>query len=317
MAANRSAPESDWGVSRRGLLRRIVPWGIGMTVAGGLATGSVYAVGGWLRGWGRVPPPRWEMPLRPPILGAHRGGRALFPENTLTAFVSSYEQFGCRFMELDVHVTRDGVPVVIHDDTVDRTTGGTGRVAEHTLAELQRLDAGARFRGLDGVSWAGRGVRIPTLYEVLSRLPDCVFSVELKPGPLSDAPAVVAAVRQAGMERRVLLGSADQDAFLRIQAAAPDIPSFYSFRSGFLLLLAMWLGLSGWYCPDHNALEIPQRLFGLDYLTPRIIRAAHDLGLPMLVWTVNDPAEMERLLRRGVDGIITDRPDLLARVLGR
>lgn len=317
MGGDHSAPESDRGLSRRKLLRRVLPWGIGLTVAGGLATGSVYAVGGWLRGWGRVLPPRWEMPLLPPILGAHRGGGAVFPENTLTAFVSCYEQFGCRFMELDVHVTRDGVPVVIHDDTVDRTTDGTGPVAAHALAELQRLDAGARFRSFDGVSWAGRGTRIPTLHEVLSRLPDCVFSVEVKRGLPSDAAAVVAAIRQAGMERRVLLGSADQASFLRIQAVAPDIPSFYSFRSGFLLLLALWLGLARWYRPDHNALEIPQRLFGIDYLTPRMVRAAHDLGLPLLVWTVNDPAQMERLLRLGVDGIITDRPDLLARLLGR
>ncbi|MFI5400262.1 MAG: glycerophosphodiester phosphodiesterase, partial [SAR324 cluster bacterium] len=125
-----------------------------MTVAGGLATGSVYTVGGWLRGRGRVPPPRWELPLPPPIIGAHRGGGGVFPESTLTAFVSCYEQFGCRFMELDVHVTRDGIPVVIHDATLDRTTDGTGPVAAHSLAELQRLDAGYRFRGLDGVSWA-------------------------------------------------------------------------------------------------------------------------------------------------------------------
>ena len=318
MGGNRTASQSDRGLSRRSLLRRVVPWGIGLPVAGGLAAGSVYGAGAWLRGWGRVLPPRWQMPLEPPIVGAHRGGAALFPEHTLAAYVSSYEQFGSRFMELDVHVSRDGVPVLIHDGTVDRTTDGSGRVAAQSLAGLQRLDAGYRFRGLDGVSWAGRGLRIPTLLEALKRLPDCVFSVEIKQG-LDDreAAAVVAAVRLAGMERRVLLGSASQATYLRIQGAAPDIPSFYSFRSGALLLIAVWLGLARWYRPAHNALLIPQRLFGLDYLSPHVLRTARDLGLPVLVWTVNEAAEMERLLRLGVDGIITDRPDLLARLLRR
>ncbi len=317
MGADQKSGDSERGLSRRGLLRRAIPWGLGLTVAGGLTTGSVYGVGGWLRGWGRVMPPQWEMPLRPPIVGAHRGGAAVFPEHTLTAYVSSYEQFGSRFMELDVNVSRDGIPVVIHDATVDRTTDGRGPVAAHSLAELKRLDAGYRFRGLDGVSSAGRGLRIPTLLEVLGRLPDCVFSVEMKQGDLPSVAAVVATVRRSGMERRVLLGSASQAAFLRIQAAAPDIPSFYSFRSGFLLLLAVWLGVARWYRAAHNALLIPQRLFGFDYISPRVCRVAHDLGLPMLVWTVNEAAEMERLLHMGVDGIITDRPDLLANLLRR
>ncbi len=256
------------------------------------------------------------MPLHAPIIAAHRGGAAVFPEHTLTAYVSCYEQFACRFMELDVHVSRDGIPVMIHDETVDRTTDGSGPVAAHSLAELQRLDAGYRFRGLDGASWAGRGLRIPTLEEVLRRLPDCVFSIEIKEGLSSGAAAIVEVIRRTGMERRVLVGSADHNSFLRMQAMAPDIPSFYSFRSGFLLLLAVWLGLARWYRPAHNALLIPQRLFGVDYITRRVCEAAHELGLPMLVWTVNDPAEMERLLKVGVDGIITDRPDLLAHVLG-
>lgn len=319
MGGDDEAKATGGGLSRRSLLRRAVPWGIGAMAAGGLATGSTYGVGAWLRGWGRVPPPEWAMPLKPPILGAHRGGAGIFPEHTLIAFQSSHERFGARFMETDIRVTRDGVPIVFHDAILDRTTDGSGPVADRTWAELQALDAGFRFRDPQNVSWAGRGVRIPALVEVLRRFPDCVFSVEIKREPAERegavAAAVVAAIRQAGMERRVLVGSVSEATVLRVQAVAPDIPSFYSFRSGALLLLATWLGLARWYRPAHNALLIPQRLFGLNYIDADVCRTAHGLGLPMLAWTVNEPAEMERLLRLGVDGIITDRPDLLARVV--
>ena len=297
-------------ISRRAMLRISLISALGAALAG-----TVFGIGRMVLGWGRAAPPSWKIPLDPPILGAHRGGGALFPENTLEAFTSSHERFGCRFMEIDTHATRDGVPVVIHDPTVDRTTDGAGPVSAHSLEELKRLDAGFRFRDPGGVAWAGRGIRIPTLDEVLHALPDSVISIEVKQDDPPIEAAVVETVRRAGMEKRVLLGSSRHGTFLRIQALAPEIPSFFSYRSSIAFFLAAWTGLARWYRPPHNALMIPPVFGPLNLITPSLVRTAHRLGLPVIVWTINDPAEMERLLRMGVDGIITDRPDLLAAVL--
>jgi len=296
----------------RGWTRRTLLWSGGLLAVGALGAATGIGTGRWLRGWGRPTPPAWEMPLRPPIFGAHRGGAAIFPEHTLAAYGGAHDQYGCRFMELDVRSTRDGVPVVIHDATVDRTTDGKGYVSEFQLTDLQRLDAGYRFHGPDGKSWAGRGLRVPTLGEVLRRFPDSLFSIELKEADPGRDAAVVETIRSAKVERRVLLGSMRDEVISRVQALAPEIPTFYSFRSGLLLLAAHYVGLARWYRPTHNALLIPNRLFGLDYIGHSTIQTAHGLRLPVLVWTVNAVEEMKHLLEMGVDGIITDRPDLLA-----
>ena len=280
--------------------------------------------GGWqlraaLLGTRRLAPPAWELPLPRPVLGAHRGGAGLFPENTLEAFQGAYTQYGARFMELDVRGSADGVPIVLHDATLQRTTNGHGPAHALPLRELATLDASANFRDVHGQPWAAPPARIPTLRAVLAALPDCVFSVDIKqadlPGGKSIIPAVVADIRETGMAGRVLLGSARHGAFLRIQALAPEIPSFFSFRSAAFFHFAALTGLARWYRPAHNALLLPTRGLGMDLATPTTLAAAHALGLPMLLWTVNDPAQMRHYLRLGVDGLITDRPDLLRGIM--
>jgi glycerophosphoryl diester phosphodiesterase len=287
--------------------------GLGLAFLAALGGGMAAGLGRFLRGWGEPSPVAWTLPLPRPILGAHRGGARLYPENTLEAFRAVVARFACPYLELDVRASRDGVPVVFHDATLERTTDGRGEVRAHTLAELKRLDAAYRFRDLHGRSeWSGRGVRIPTLEEVLAALPERVFSVEIKQTDPPIEAAVVEVVRRAGRPGRVLLGSARHVVYRRIRALAPELPSFFSRRSAAVFLLATWCGLAGWYRPLHHVLAIPPRLGSLTIVTARLMRAARRLSVPVLVWTVNDPAEMERLLALRVDGIITDRPDLLA-----
>jgi glycerophosphoryl diester phosphodiesterase len=205
------------------------------------------------------------------------------------------------------------VPVVIHDATVDRTTDGSGPVNGLPLAALQRLDAAYRFRNLAGeAEWVGRGVRIPTLQAVLSAFPDHVVSVEVKQQEPPIEAEVVRVIRATGMQRQVVTGSAHDAVCRRLKALAPELATFYSRRAGLVFFLALWSGLSGFYVPRHNMLAIPPRLGRLRLVTPAMLRAARRLDTSVIVWTVNDPAEMERLLALGVDGIITDRPDLLA-----
>ena len=250
---------------------------------------------------------------REPLLVAHRGGRALVPENTIPAFRDAVERWRADAIELDVHASADGHCVVIHDPTVDRTTDGTGAVADLTLEQLRRLDAGYRFTPDGGRSfpYRGQGIRIPTFPEVLRALPDTPLVVELKTAAAQEP--LRRAMREAGCEERVCVAG-ERSAFV---AALADHPGPRSVPSE--PLLRFWLlsrlGLSRLWRPAAHAAHIPETFRGVRAVTPALIRALHERGMAVYIWTVNDPADMRRLLDWGVDGILTDRPDVLARVL--
>jgi len=247
-----------------------------------------------------------------PLLFAHRGGGALAPENTLEAFREAVEDWGADVLEMDVQRTRDGRLVVIHDATVDRTTDGSGAVAEMTLGEVRELDAGHSFVSPDGEpTYRGRGVKVPLFEEVLERFPETRLNVDAK------APEVMIAlmdeVRRHGAEQRVLLACADEKGRAdRLGYGGPTSASRRQIRSFYFLHR---LPGGGPYTPRTDALQIPYRWEGRQVTTPRMIREAHRRNLPIHVWTVDDPGTMRELLSWGADGIQTDRPDLLARVL--
>lgn len=303
-------------IGRRGMILG----GMGALAGLGTLSGAGWAFRAGLRGSGIVRP-AWTLPLPRPILVAHRGGAHVFPENTLHAFRGSAERFGCRFLELDVRATADGVPVVIHDADVARTTDGQGQVHRMSLDAVQALDAAYRFAPADqpnnnrSGTWAGRGIRIPTLAAVLQALPQPYFSIEVKQHDPPCEAQVIDVIRQAGAAGRVVLGTTRAETFRRIHALAPEIPSFFTFRAGVWFYVAQAVGLDGWYRPPHNALMVPERAMGRQVITPEFLAAARRLHLPVLVWTVNERADMARLLDLGVDGIITDRPDRMAALL--
>lgn len=250
---------------------------------------------------------------RHPLLVAHRGGRGLVPENTLPAFRDAVERWQADAIELDVHASADGHCVVIHDPTVDRTTDGTGAVAELTLEELRRLDAGYRFTSDGGATFPfrGQGIRIPTFPEVLAALPDTPLVVELKTAAAQEP--LRRAMRAAGCEARVCVAG-ERSAFVTALADHPG-PRSVAREPLLRLWLLTRLGLSRLWRPAGHAAHIPETFRGLRVVTPALVRALHERGLAVYIWTVNDPADMVRLLEWGVDGILTDRPDLLARVL--
>ena len=247
-----------------------------------------------------------------PLLVAHRGGSRLAPENTLEAFRDAVERWQADMLEMDVRLTRDGHVVVIHDETVDRTTDGTGPVSSFTLEELQRLDAGHRFVDPRGeASFRGRGVNVPLFEDVLLGFPGMRLNVEVKEpgaaGPLVDV------VRRHGAETRVLVAAEHE----RSRDAARGYPGPWgASRTHVFWFWALHrLPGGGPYTPSADILQVPEVWRGLRVVTPSFVRAAHRRNLPVQVWTVDDPADMRRLLAMGVDGIQTDRPDLLARVL--
>ena len=237
----------------------------------------------------------------------HRGTCRYAPENTLPAFDYALAA-GAHMLELDVQLSADGEPVVIHDGTVDRTTDGTGRVRALPLEVLQQLDAGARFADAAGQR-PFTGTPIPTLLEVFERYPDVPLTVELKPesgGAIAEAVAQV--IRQTGRRGRLVVASDSADLLQRFRAMEPTVCTSLARAEVARLYALHLLGLHRSYNPPGTLLQIPPSYKGISLTTPRFIRAAHACGLHVEVWTVNDPDAMARLVARGVDGIISDLP---------
>ena len=247
-----------------------------------------------------------------PLLIAHRGGAALAPENTLEAFTSAVQDWGADMLELDVRTSRDGVVMVFHDASVERTTDGTGDLAAKTFRELRELDAGFHFRDPDGrEAFRGRGVRIPTFEELLEALPNTPLNVETKDS--RSAVPLVEIIRRHGAQERVLVASEWERNRKRVAGYTGPWGASRRQITAFLLLTAT--PLSRLYTPACDVLQVPEFHRGIRVLTPRFLREAHRRNIPVHVWTVDDPEDMRRLLAMGVDGIQTDRPDLLGSVL--
>jgi glycerophosphoryl diester phosphodiesterase len=255
-----------------------------------------------------------------PWLVAHRGGAALAPENTLPAFELA-ERLGADAFELDVRLTADGEVVVFHDADTARLTGEPGAIEARTLAEVRALDAASRFTPDGGRTFPlrGRGVAPPTLRELLARFPRMRMNVEAKTADPALAAGLVAEVRAAGAIERVCIGSQLDDQAERLRALAPEACHFLPESAATALVMASRAedptGLpEGW-----DVADLPYRMEGTDLvvLDRRTIEFLEGRGLAVFAWTVDDERDMRQLLADGIHGIMTDRPDLLARVLGR
>lgn len=252
-----------------------------------------------------------------PVNMAHRGASAHAPENTLEAFRLAAES-GAGGLETDVHMTRDGHIAAIHDDSVDRTTNGSGLVREMTLREVQFLDAGYHFTpdGGDNYPYRGVGARVPELGEVLRAFPDLAVNVDIKEAQSGVEEAVLGVIRGAGAEGRVLVVSEWSAVIRRFRelsggrvrtgASGGEILRFYQLH---------WLRLEGLVRPAYERLQVPAYHRGREVVTRRLVEAARGMGIRVDVWTIDEPAEMRRLLDLGVDTIMTNRPEALAEVL--
>jgi glycerophosphoryl diester phosphodiesterase len=255
-----------------------------------------------------------------PYLVAHRGGARLWPENTLAAFDGA-ARLGADAIELDVRLTADGEVVVFHDQGTERTCGEPGSVEERTLAELRRLDAGRTFTPDGGRTfpWRGRGLTVPTLAEVLARYPGMLLNAEAKSEDPSLAEALVVVVRRAGRVDEVCLGSSHDEQGERLRALLPRACHFMPAGAATCHVLAAHAGGAATGCPEGwDVADLPLRTDdGLEVVDALTVEHLHRLGVPVHVWTVDEEADMRSLLALGVDGLMSDRPDRLARVLGR
>ena len=249
---------------------------------------------------------------------AHRGGAGLWPENTLYAFERA-SALGVDVIETDVRATADGELVVFHDEGLGRTTDGEGRVGSLTLAELKRLDAGYRFSPDGGRSFPlrGKGVTVPTLREVFDTLPHMRFNIEPKQTVPSIAAPLCRLVRERGLADRVLIASFSGSTLAEFRRECPEVATSAATGEVASFLTLHGAGLAASYSPVMQALQVPEHAGALRVLTRDFVEAAHGRNLRVHAWTVNAEGDMRRLVEMGVDGVMTDYPDRLLKVLGR
>ena len=272
---------------------------------------------------------------------AHRGGAFEWPENTLYAYREGLLR-GVDVLETDVAITSDGHVVVIHDSTVDRTTNGSGRVAEMTLAEVQALDAA--YYAVEGgypttsrpeadYLWRGMATgerdpvpgyvaewfRIPTLREVLETFPGVPLNIEIKPEDPQTMSANAEAIAEllAEFERTddVIVVSFEDQAVLEFKTHAPDVHTAPGLVGAGAFTASSQAVAPGAPLVIHHALQVPPTYSGIEVVTADFVADAHANDLAVHAWTIDSRAEMERLVDLGVDGIMTNRPSLLEQVL--
>ena len=252
------------------------------------------------------------------LVMAHRGGKGLWPPNTLYAFERAAEM-GVDVLEMDIHRTADGVLVVRHDPTVDATTDGSGYIRDLTLAEVKALDAGYRWTADEGQTYPyrGKGITIPTLEEVLLALPDIRLNIDIKP----EDPTVVEPFCQMLTDYnkldQVMVGSFHDEQLRRFREYCPQVATAAGVSETRLFYLLNRAFLGAVFHPRAAAFQVPEYNEGIHLVTPSFVEGAQAHNMQVHVWTVNETADMERLISWGADGIITDYPDRLMALLKR
>lgn len=244
-----------------------------------------------------------------PRLFGHRGASASAPENTLESFRLAREQ-GASYIELDVHLSADGEVVVIHDQSVSRTTGRRGRVENMTLGELRKLDSGYKFTTDHGRTfpYRDRGVTIPTLDEVLEASPNLGIVIELKRTREQIVVALAQKLRAHGAEDRVIVASHEHRLIAGFREEAPMVATSFSKDEVRDFLVRVRSGSLQGYRPPGVAFQVPEYKGLRRVVSKPVIDAVHGFDVEVHVWTVNEPVHISRLLDWGVDGIMTDDP---------
>lgn len=249
---------------------------------------------------------------------AHRGGRRIRPEHTIEAYDQALVD-GTDILELDVHETVDGEIVVMHDDTLDRTTDCDGLIKEKTFAEIRTCDAGYEFTtdGGETYPYRGMGIVVPTLQEVLERYPDTPFVIEIKQEEPSMVDHFVEVLEEYGVVDRTIGASFSDDVLIELRAAAPALATSLGFNEVVQFVLAYRAPTPPPdYVPPAEFLHVPTEQGGFDLRDERLMEFAHSFDMRVHYWTINDEEEMRSLIEDyGVDGIMTDLPPLLTEVI--
>ena len=250
------------------------------------------------------------------LVMAHRGARSLGPENTIYAFKRAVE-LGTDVLEMDLQTTSDGTLVILHDREVDRTTNGKGAVDSFTLSDLKKLDAGFRWSPDNSKSFPlrNKGVPIPTLTEVFKAFPDTRMNIEIKSSQVNTIQDLCRTIRDNGMSEKVMVACFDAGKLGEFRSICPEVATSAGASEAAMFYWLQWAHLESAYSPSAQALQIPEAYGDYRIATRRFIEGAHARNMRVHVWTVNDVESMQRLIDLGVDGIMTDYPERLLKIL--
>lgn len=245
-------------------------------------------------------------------LYAHRGSSSLAPENTMPAFELA-KGYGADVMEIDVRLSRDGEVIVIHDERVDRTCNGQGRVRDLLLPELKKLNAGYYFTDLDGASWRDRGVKLSTLAELFDQFPDTPINIDIKDQLPEAADAVAAVIEQRDRINSSNVGSFHISTLIQFRRRLPEVTT----AAGQSEVAKLYFQRGLYKQPPFEYLQIPTSYFGIPLATPGFIQHANKRNIKIVYWTINELQQMQRLISLGISGFVTDRVDIAAKLLGK
>jgi glycerophosphoryl diester phosphodiesterase len=253
------------------------------------------------------------------MLIAHQGGDGIFPGDTLYAYEKAVE-LGADVLEMDAHITKDSEIVLMHDEKVDRTTDGNGLIEDLTLADLKQLDAAYQWSNDGGKTFPfrGQGIQVPTLRELFEKFPQMRYVIEIKLTENPIAKPFCELIREYKMQDKVVVASFHDDAMAMFRSTCPEVATSASKGEVTKFVILGKLFLSGWVTPQYQSLQVPwetSESMGIPVMTERFIREAHAKGLHVEPWTVDDPELMKQYIQWGVDGIMTDRPDVMMEVL--
>lgn len=247
---------------------------------------------------------------------AHRGANLVAPEETVEAYIAA-KQAGADILEMDIQRTRDGVLVLMHDSTVDRTTNGTGAVADLTLEEVRSLDAGYRFTTDGGATfpWRGRGLQVPTLEEIFRTFPDDFMVIEIKGNDPDVSADYAAVIRQWGREQSVVTASFSEDVIVAFRAQAPGALTSMA-QNEVVTFFALTPEAEDDYTPPGEFLHVPPTFSGLEVMNEAFVARADRFGLPIHVFGTGNSAEtMEAMIDLGARGLMVDDVALARQVI--
>jgi len=241
---------------------------------------------------------------------AHRGGMALYPENTLEAFHFSVDKHNVEMLEIDLQITKDGKVIILHDDSIDRTTNGKGNVIDLSYEEISKFDAGYNFKNEEGeYSFRDQGVIIPLFEEVLKQLPNIYLNIELKGNSPQLVEKVQLLITDYNAEDKILIGSANYFQNKRVHRHLPNCGHYLARLDLYAFLLVGCFGLLKKYWDKFLTVEAPIEYHGIP-VYQIYLKATEKLGKPLFIWGANDKDSIQKLGKDDVAGIMTDRPDL-------
>lgn len=257
--------------------------------------------------------------LQPPLVIAHQGGDGIWPGDTMYAFEKAVE-IGADVLEMDAHITQDGKIVLMHDEEVDRTTDATGLIEEMTLDEIKQLDAAYQWSNDGGKTFPfrGQGIQVPTLEGLFQKFPQMRYVIEIKLTQNPIAQPLCDLIREHTMQEKVMVASFHDEAMRNFRETCPEVATSASRTDVRNFVLLGKVFLSGFIAPKYQSTQPPydpKESLNIPIMTERFIHEAHAKNIKVEPWTVDDPDLMRQYIEWGVDGIMTDRPDVMIEVL--